>query len=1156
MIRKILKFFLYAFLLLALAAGIAFLVIAKQWPWWVGAAMAAGVLGLVLGFLFLKRYLLQRRERKFVKQIIAQDDQAIGQAPKHDRRQLQELQEKWKKSLDLLRQSNLKKAGNPLYVLPWYMVMGESGTGKTTAIKNAKANSPVAEVNTEIGGTRNFDWWFFDEAIVLDTAGRYAIPIDQDPDREEWERFLGLLAKYRKKEPLNGLILTVGADQLLTQDSDTLRENGLNLRKRIDQLMRVCGAKFPVYLMVTKTDRVHGFNPFSRLLPEDRLNQAMGYSSPESGRYWEDFLDSAHRRVCNRLKDLRLLIIQHNSRPDPGVLMFPDEFEKLHAGLKSFAEGTFQENPYQETPMLMGVYYSSGTQTGAPCSEFVQQFSITCPEPVQGRNGIFLRDFFKRILPADRHLFRPILEYLKWRRLTRRFGLTAWALLCLCLLGMISLSYIQNTQAVKEIARHAQAPPDFTGEAATDVLMLDAYGRQLGEIREFNRDWRIPRFGLTQSLEVENRFVDRYVQSFRDYFLKPMDDQLEKNINQFDTSTRDSVVADYAAHMVGRIRVLQDYLKGRRPDSESALTAVSSEIWLVMDETVLNDIALEFGRNYYKYLELADDRQAMARKVKTLQGLLSDLLKTRATGQSGGEGDLNWLTAKKMPHVAPVSLNHYWGELTGSPENHSRDAIAAFVPAAYTRQGKERIHEFIGQIKQVLEPDNGFETAEKAFWRRYENDYLQAWANFGLSFSGGPDFPVSGMQRRKLARSMSTPDNAYFQLLSEMAQQLEVIDNPPAWAAAVLEIEKVRNTRIESRQEQASLVDRIRDKGSAAAGKTLSVTSPEAARKREKQLAAAEQWHNYLKALEKLQPAANRRQTAFEMAGDFFSPGNGATGQKSEFHAAQDEFSALLSRLAEGKDPSVAGVLLEGPLAYMADFAIRQAQGVVQKKWESMVLSNTRGMDPGRVPYSIFKRPDGAVWKFLDGPAKPFVDRGKDGFYAASALNRSMGFKNDFFLFLDQGADGTVEVAPEYNVEISTLPVQVNEGAKKSPYAVMLNLSCADGQTQLKNFNFRETRPFKWQMNQCGGVELTILMPDTKLKYRYPGEMGFARFLRDFRDGVKNFTPEDFPEQSRLLKNWGISSIRVAYQIQGAGPVIRLLTDVPSNVPETIIAER
>src|SRR6056297_2757148 len=153
MFRKILKFFLYTVLILALAAGIALLVMVKNLPWWVGAALGAGILGLFFAFLFLKRYLMRNRERKFVQQVIAQDSQAIEQAPRHERRQLQEMQEKWKASVDLLRQSNLKKQGNPLYVLPWYMVLGEAGSGKTTAIKNAKVNSPVSEVSAGIGGT-------------------------------------------------------------------------------------------------------------------------------------------------------------------------------------------------------------------------------------------------------------------------------------------------------------------------------------------------------------------------------------------------------------------------------------------------------------------------------------------------------------------------------------------------------------------------------------------------------------------------------------------------------------------------------------------------------------------------------------------------------------------------------------------------------------------------------------------------------------------------------------------------------------------------------------------------------------------------------------------------------------------------------------------
>jgi len=54
-----------------------------------------------------------------------------------------------------------------------------------------------------------------DTAIVIDTAGRFTIPVDDVLDKEEWQKFLTLLAKYRKREPINGLVVTIAADKLL-----------------------------------------------------------------------------------------------------------------------------------------------------------------------------------------------------------------------------------------------------------------------------------------------------------------------------------------------------------------------------------------------------------------------------------------------------------------------------------------------------------------------------------------------------------------------------------------------------------------------------------------------------------------------------------------------------------------------------------------------------------------------------------------------------------------------------------------------------------------------------------------------------------------------------------------------------------------------------
>ena len=272
---KVLLFLFLAALILLLIFG---LVLMAGWPWWVGFFFLIGILGIILFVFFIKKLLARRSEKQFVHQVIAEDESRIKSLDKGQQVGSQELQDRWKEAINVIRKSHLKKFGNPLYVLPWYMVIGESGSGKTTAIQGADLSSPFAEVSrvSGISGTRNCDWWFFEQAILIDTAGRYAIPVDEGRDKDEWQKFLSLLSRFRKKEPLNGLVVTVAADQLLQDNADKLETAGKSIRQRIDELMRVLGAKFPVYIMVSKCDLVQGAVRFCDHLEEPVLQQAMG----------------------------------------------------------------------------------------------------------------------------------------------------------------------------------------------------------------------------------------------------------------------------------------------------------------------------------------------------------------------------------------------------------------------------------------------------------------------------------------------------------------------------------------------------------------------------------------------------------------------------------------------------------------------------------------------------------------------------------------------------------------------------------------------------------------------------------------------------------------------------------------------------------------
>lgn len=189
------------------------------------------------------------------------------------------LSERFTEAAEMLKKAHFSRAGNHrwmqrfsrqyLYQLPWYVIIGAPGAGKTTALVNSGLQFPLADrfgkaALRGIGGTRNCDWWFTNEAVLLDTAGRYTTQeSEQQQDASEWNNFVGLLRKYRGRQPINGVIVTVSVSDLLTQSAQTSREQALSLRQRLMELHEQLGIRFPVYVMVTKTDLLKGFRPTS-----------------------------------------------------------------------------------------------------------------------------------------------------------------------------------------------------------------------------------------------------------------------------------------------------------------------------------------------------------------------------------------------------------------------------------------------------------------------------------------------------------------------------------------------------------------------------------------------------------------------------------------------------------------------------------------------------------------------------------------------------------------------------------------------------------------------------------------------------------------------------------------------------------------------------
>jgi len=347
----------------ALARWIVVLVIVLAWVAWE----------------LIRAWRIRRANQAMLQGIAGADADAESSA--RSAQEIATLQARFKEAVTVLRKARFEgRSGERqyLYQLPWYVFVGAPGSGKTTALVNSGLKFPLEEAGggqsiKGVGGTRNCDWWFTDEAVLLDTAGRYVTQdSEQKVDASAWQGFLALLKRFRPRQPLNGAIVTVSVSDLLYQTEEQRQRYARDVWMRVQELYERLGLRFPVYLMVTKVDLLAGFMEFFGDMSREERAQVWGSTfalAPQgttvnfAASFATEF-EALERRLQSRA--LKRLHDERDLQRRCAIYNFPQQFSALRALLAEFIEKAFAGSRYGEQPLLRGVYFTSGTQEGSP----------------------------------------------------------------------------------------------------------------------------------------------------------------------------------------------------------------------------------------------------------------------------------------------------------------------------------------------------------------------------------------------------------------------------------------------------------------------------------------------------------------------------------------------------------------------------------------------------------------------------------------------------------------------------------------------------------------------------------------------------------------------------------------------------------------------
>jgi type VI secretion system protein ImpL len=475
---------------------IALLVVALGWtavlildgPIWIGIVVSFLAI-LTLVAILVWRRLEARRAASEIERSLSRQAASLSQNARPDQRaDIEAMQAEFTKAIRALRSSRLaRKGGDALTVLPWYVLIGPPGAGKSTALRNSGLQFPYLSARgggvRGVGGTRNCDWWLTNEAVILDTAGRYAMESD---DQEEWFAFLEMLRRNRPRRPINGVLVAINVAELGGTTDEEIADLAKRIRDRVDEVMTQLHVVVPVYLLCTKADLVPGFvETFSELKKADR-GQIWGFTFPfqDLGAEPGEAFAAKFDELVGVVEARSLVRMAAERRPDarPIIYEFPQQLNALRSGLLTFVSLAFAPNVYQETPVLRGVYFTSGTQEGRPIDRVMQKmaeaFGVRAEvahnsAPGEARS-YFLRDVFARVVFPDKTA--ATVGSLSRRELAIRAATIGGVLLGALLLSLFPLgAYIKNrrliaaTRAVSD-ALAAAAPARPGGPLADEAF--------------------------------------------------------------------------------------------------------------------------------------------------------------------------------------------------------------------------------------------------------------------------------------------------------------------------------------------------------------------------------------------------------------------------------------------------------------------------------------------------------------------------------------------------------------------------------------------------------------------------------------------------------------------------------------------------------------
>ena len=298
------------------------------------------------------------------------------------------------------------------YALPWYLVVGEPGSGRSTAIRAINLKWPAGDRPLELGLPQQLaTYWMSSSAVFVEPGPTVFGP---QRIRENLRDLCAELKSKRAREPVDGVIVVLNSAHLIDADDTAIEASAKAHRTYLSEIMGYFDADVPVYVLVTAYDALWGFGDAFQWRQERRKEEPWGISLPP-GPPSDDVgqrIASALDALAARIEATCFFKLSSEDPPDQRARAFQHLYEarhliaKLQVFLKVFTLATaFERVPWMRALCIGAAVPGTGDRLRYHMDEFARLGLVPPPRsgtPTPG--GLPIHALMEEVMLPERDL--------------------------------------------------------------------------------------------------------------------------------------------------------------------------------------------------------------------------------------------------------------------------------------------------------------------------------------------------------------------------------------------------------------------------------------------------------------------------------------------------------------------------------------------------------------------------------------------------------------------------------------------------------------------------------------------------------------------------------------------------------------------------------